>query len=219
MLRWRQNQPSEIDKERWKFTLEEYVQTKRETLYSIRYLHFTVQIGLTALSLLIAAVVSVWSEPLAPVLLLIVVPIVCMLIVRLYVAELFRMARASYFLWRLEIVLEKDFGSMNGSCVGRDMDLPSPGPLRWEGWVRGKNAWNKNLLMTRSYETTLYFLAAISISSLGVGWITLLTRISLRKSWPIMLLSLLWIMFAVIVIVRERNRTYSAIEVFGQGAT
>ncbi|MEU9085402.1 hypothetical protein [Streptomyces sp. NPDC048357] len=176
-----------LDKEteRLKFTLEEYSKIKQENLQSIQTMHGSLQFGLSAISLLFVAVGQLWGNVLIEAaLLMVAIPLVCVLVERVWSGELIRLARASHFLSLLEAAINSRLSTTPQQPQAAASDAMSlDEALRWEAWVRGRNRWGKSVLMRRAYKSTLIGLLSLAAGASVTGALYLTTGETPLNFW------------------------------------
>jgi hypothetical protein len=206
---------------RLQFTVQEYIQIKQENLVCIQSMQGTLQFGFTALSILVASVTQIWRDDVyvSAVVLLFVAPVVCLLITRVWAAEVVRLGRASYFLWQLEIELNHYFSAMASAApkASGQTALNMIDTLHWEGWVRGGNRWGRNILMKRNYRSILGFLIGLSCVSAASGLARLV--VVPEPNWYVIAGAGVWVLILAINSLLEARLTWRNIVQYAAGPT
>lgn len=124
------------DFEAIKILLEEYKTLRQESLGSIRLRIQILSFGLAAIVLLFGVPFSSKSGPniiLINIIYTIVIPLVCTIVVDLWLGELLRMERAGNFMYVQEIRINKVINEIKLQNVDTNKHI-----LSWEGWLRGQ---------------------------------------------------------------------------------
>lgn len=118
-----------------KILLEEYKTLRQESLGSIRLRVQIISFGLAAIILLFGVPLSLKSGIniiLINIIYTFIIPLLCTIIVDIWLGELYRMERAGNFLYLQEIRINK---AINRLILSNDSNISI---LSWEGWLRKK---------------------------------------------------------------------------------
>lgn len=119
-----------------KILLEEYKTLRQESLGSIRLRIQILSFGLAAIILLFGVPLSSRSGInviLLNIIYTFIIPLLCTIIVNIWLGELYRMERAGNFLYLQELRINK---AINRFILSNDSYYSNI--LSWEGWLRGK---------------------------------------------------------------------------------
>lgn len=137
--------------------LEEYKTLRQESLTSMQMQQAVLRYGLAIISALIAVAVNAWGDiALSSIVLLVFLPILCYLILMIWMGEVARMMRAGKYLYGLEKKINESFGSNDG-------------PLDWEISLRDFSKGNGTPQLTWNYLAILGLLLFFAVSSIVFG--------------------------------------------------
>lgn len=177
--------------------LEEYRSLRVEIIDSIESQRKTMQLGVTAISVLIGLGLQQMSPLLSVVLLTLLVPVVAIFITAGALGERFRASRASYFLAYKETIVNRALLGTNPA-------------LEWEGWLRARPVF---IVRDRAEFFAVFSLTA---GALGLGFYTLLTAPTLHPVETVLIIPLgaisvaLWITSLVLhlYLIDESRREF-----------
>ena len=200
-------------------SLEEYKLIKEENLRSIQAQQSTLTFGLAAVFLGISAWAQMWAqEILVCALGFVIIPALCLTVLRIWLGEVLRMARASYYLWEFERALNAHVSpGAYTNAYDNDGMLRLDLPLRWETWVRGSNPWRKVATMSSNYHVIVDFLLFIPACTILLTDLQLAERIMSGVSTLTIaaaIVAVAWTVTISVFAIRERRRVLRLLHLF-----
>lgn len=140
--------------------LEEYKSLREESLDAGNNAQSVIKFGMTAVSFVVAAGINVWSlNPLPTLVFLIFIPLLCYLILTIWVGEFARRMRAGKF------IIDHIEKKVNIICDNSNL----PKALYWETYVREKNENGKNRLFVWNRYAIIFIFLGIALVSILIG--------------------------------------------------
>jgi hypothetical protein len=147
--------------------IEEYKTLRNESLLSMQTQQSTLRAGTAAVSVIIASGFSLWDsiELLSEIIFLAFVPIICYLVLTIWMGEVLRMMRAGKYLSDLENKINKKLKE-------------KPEALIWENSLRKKDAKTKTPQMLFNYLCIIGLFFTLAIGSVIIGNYKIWAKIS-----------------------------------------
>lgn len=148
--------------------IEEYKSLRTECIESIKSQQTALNFGIIISGGLVIAGFNVWEKAILPDLIfLIFVPILCYLVLIIWIGEVKRMARAGIYIKKLEKKISKEYPQQKS-------------PLNFENWVRGENKSRQSKQLKWNYIAVISLFLFISVSSILIGDYKIWDKIELK---------------------------------------
>jgi len=165
--------------------IEEYKTLREESLTSIKTQQSTLAFGTAALGLVLTKGFELWDKPPLPeIIFLGITPILCYLILYIWIGEVARMMRAGKFIAFLEDKVNSQFPT-------------GPKALEWETWLRTPGLHTKSPQTTSNYFAILALFFSTAIISIGIGGIKIKNNDSLGLIGCVELVIFLFVFFRI----------------------
>ncbi len=166
--------------------LEEYKSLRAESIEAIKTQQSTLNFGTAITGVVVIAGFNLWEKPLLPELIFLVfIPILCCIILVIWIGEVSRMMRAGYYLTLVEDKISKSFPDR-------------PQLLFYENWLR-ENAHNSESQQLKwNYIAVIALFSFISVSSIIVGNVKIYDKIGICL---IIIFNIIEILFLTIVLI------------------
>lgn len=184
------NSNKKINENEWlSIILKEYKSLREESLDAGNNAQSLIKFGMTAVSFVVAAGVNVWSlNPLPILVFLIFIPLLCYLILTIWVGEFARRMRAGRF------IVDHIEKNINELCTNSEL----PNALYWESYVRGNNITNKNKLFVWNRYATISVFLGTAVASVLVGNYKMWNDVSLFLKYSINVVEFMVLLIVII---------------------
>lgn len=137
--------------------IEEYKTVRTESLESIKSQQTTLNIGTAIAGAIVVAGFNLWQEDLLPALIfLFFIPLICYLILLIWLGEVSRMMRAGKYLKEIEEKISKQFKK-------------KANPLNFENWLREKKKDGTTEQTKWNYISVIALFLFFALSSIAIG--------------------------------------------------
>jgi hypothetical protein len=137
--------------------MEEYKTLRTESIESVKSQQTTLNIGTAIAGAVVIAGFNLWKETLIPDLIfLFFIPILCYLILAIWLGEVSRMVRAGKYIKKLENRISKEYSKIEP-------------PLSFENWLRNKDKNDKSKQTKWNYISVISLFIFIAFSSILIG--------------------------------------------------
>lgn len=138
--------------------MEEYKTLRTESLESMKGQQATLKVGTATVGVLAASAFSLWDKTLLPdFIFMVFLPVICYLILVIWIGEVQRMMRAGKFISTIE-------KKINDNFILKDNNV-----LSWENWLRIESAKGNTNQMKLNYFAILALFLFVSLISIGIG--------------------------------------------------
>ena len=137
--------------------LEEYKTLRAESLTAMKNQQSILSFGTAAFGIMIAGGFNSWDKSFFPgIMFLVFCPIICHIVLVIWMGELTRMMRAGFYLTLIEKRINEAFKD-------------KPDLLNWENWLRTQTKDGKTPQLKWNYFAIIGYFFALSIASLVIG--------------------------------------------------
>lgn len=166
--------------------LEEYKTLRSESIESIKTQHSTLNIGTGIAGAVVISGFNLWDKTLLPDLIfLIFIPLLCYIILVIWIGEVSRMVRVGHYLTTVENKISSSFPK-------------HPELLFYENWLRRKAVNSKNHQSKWNYIAVIALFTFIAFSSIAVGTFKIHDKF---VAWFVIVIDLIEFLFLTIFLL------------------